>query len=226
MLAALCLLGALPVLSLRETQTPGTATPAGALFHPAAWRPGIAMAALGLGYSSITALSALNARRIGLEHSGPLYLAFAGAVLLVRLGSGRLADRVGPPPVVDLGIVTFAVGFALVAAFDVVAPVVVGVALVGCGWALVLPAQTAWLADRVGDGERGAALGSLVAMMDVGQAAGGFAVGALADALGFGWAYLLPCALAVASFAVMRSVPRPTLAASVSPAGAVPPPAP
>ena len=212
-LAVMCAIGALCTVTLPETLPVPLRGPLGerrrSWLHPAAVLPGVAMLGLGLGYTSITALSALNARRIGLDDSTPLYLAFAGSVLLIRLGSGRLADRLGPVPVVNAGIVAFAAGFACIAAFDVPAPVIVGVALVGCGWALVLPAQSAWLASRVGDDERGSALGSLVAAMDIGQAIGGFVVGALADAYGFGWAYLLPCGLALLAFGVTQRVPRP-----------------
>jgi MFS family permease len=210
-LALVCALGGLVTWSLPETRRPDADAVPGALFHRSAWLPGVAMLTLGIGYTSITALSALNARRLGLDDSTPLYVTFAGSVLLVRLGSGRLADRVGAVPVVNAGIVSFAVGFVGIALGTTPAPVLVGIALAGAGWALLLPAQSAWLASRVPDGERGAALGSLVAIMDVGQATGGLLVGAVADHLGFGWAYAVPAALAVVAFGVTQAVPRPVM---------------
>lgn len=216
-LACLCALGGFVVAGLGETRDPMTLPPLSVpIFHPLALLPGVAMLGLGVGYSSITALSTLNARRIGLHDSTSLYVTFAVSVLLVRLGSGRLADRRGPVPVVYAGIVVFGLGFATIAAFDRVGPVLVGIALVGAGWALVLPAQTAWVASRVGAGERGAVIGSLVAMMDIGQGTGGYVVGRIADVAGFGWAYALPAVLAVVALGVTTRVPPPEPGASIA----------
>jgi MFS family permease len=86
---------------------------------------------------------------------------------------------------------------------------VVGVALAGVGWAVVFPALVAWLSERVPDAERGAAVGTAVAFMDIGQGSGGYLVGAVADLAGFGWAYVVPAALAVAGTVVLVGVVTP-----------------
>lgn len=178
------------------------------LLHPAAVLPGVMLGGLGVGYASITALSALYARAIGMSSSTVLYLAYAGSIVTVRLVSGRLADRVGPMRVIVPGLLAMSGGFVVLAGLQSVGPAVAGVALVGTGWALVFPATAAWLASRVTDAERGAAMGTAVAFMDIGQGSAGYVVGAVADAAGFGWAYLVPAVLAFAGLGVVAVARR------------------
>jgi MFS family permease len=151
-----------------------------------------------------------------------LYVTFAVSVLVVRLGSGRLADAVGPLRVLFPGIASLAAGLSCLALGGRPLTAIIGVALVGTGWALVFPAIVSWMSVVVPDAQRGAALGSLVAFMDIGQGFGGYLVGAVADGPGFGWAYLLPALLATASTVPMviaiRNQPTPDKLVVVGPA--------
>lgn len=173
------------------------------IIHPAAVLPGITLMTLGVGYASITAMSALYARSIGMGSSGALYATFAITILVLRLGAGRLADRVGLVRVMFPGLSAFALGWLLLAVLRAPLPAIIGVALVGVGWAVVFPAVLAWLSDQVPDVQRGAALGTVMAFMDIGQGAGGYVVGAVADAANFGWAYAVPGLLTLLGTAVL-----------------------
>lgn len=214
-LAALEVVAGLVIWALPETRPVPAPTDAGigtpartVLFHRAALVTGILLLTLGFGYAAITSQSSLYAKTIGLASSAPLYLAFSGSILLVRLVAGRLSDRVGALRVLYPGVATLAAGLALMAALQQPVPAVLGVAMVGTGWALVFPAAVSYLSDLVPDEERGAVLGSAIALMDVGQGVAGYAVGAIADRAGFGAAYALPAGLAVAGlvvFAVFRA---------------------
>jgi MFS family permease len=182
------------------------------IIHRSAVLPGVTLLTMGVGYASITALSSLAAPVVGLASSGPLYVTFALTILVLRLGAGRLAELVGLVRVMFPGMVAFILGFAalaLAASSGTTGPAIIGVALAGVGWAVVFPALVAWLSERVPDAERGAALGTAVAFMDIGQGSGGYIVGAVADAAGFGWAYLVPAMLAMAGTAVLMVVVVP-----------------
>lgn len=215
-LALLMVLGSAIASTMSETRPPaptpargmGSAAPRQPLLHRGAVLPGIVLLALGVGYTSVTAHSALYARSIGLGSSGVLYATFAISVLLVRLGSGRLADAIGPVRVIFPGIGSLTLGLLVLSLLDRPASAIAGVALVGTGWALVFPAIVAWMSAVVPETQRASALGSLVAFMDVGQGLGGYAVGAVADLGGFGWAYALPGALAALSAAPMALAVR------------------
>jgi len=183
----------------------------GALLERSAIAPGITLATMGVGYATVTALSALYAPEVGLSSAGVLYGTFAVTILLLRLGAGRLADSVGHVAVMLPGMAVFVAGFVAAAAAVPAtsgALAVVGVLLVGAGWAVVFPAVVAWLADRVPTDRRGAALGTAVALMDIGQGSGGYLVGGVADLAGFGVAYLVPAALAAGGAVVLAAVVR------------------
>lgn len=183
----------------------------GALIERTAIAPGITLATMGVGYATVTALSALYAPEVGLASAGVLYGTFAVTILVLRLGAGRLADTVGHVAVMLPAMAVFVAGFVVAAAAvptDVAALAVGGVLLVGAGWALVFPAVVAWLAEQVPESRRGAALGTAVAFMDIGQGSGGYLVGGVADRAGFGVAYLVPAVLATLGAVVLAVAVR------------------
>ena len=215
-LAGVAVVGGLLTLTVPESAPSLDATHRAAhepapIIHPRAVAPGVTLATMGVGYASVTALSSLYAPEVGLAASGVLYATFAVTIAVLRLGAGRLADRVGLVAVMFPGMGAFIVGaLAMSAAAVVVSPLlaVAGVALLGVGWAVVFPAVAAWLAAQVPDVQRGAALGTAVAFMDIGQGVAGYLVGGVADAVGFGAAYLVPALLATVGTIVLVSAVR------------------
>ena len=222
LLATLPLVGLVLTATVPETRPTGRGTwstaegttevaASGTLIERSAIAPGITLATMGVGYATVTALSALYAPEVGLASAGVLYGTFAVTILVLRLGAGRLADTVGHVAVMFPGMGVFVAGFVVAAAAvptDVATLAVGGVLLVGAGWALVFPAVVAWLANRVPEARRGAALGTAVAFMDIGQGSGGYLVGGVADLAGFGVAYLVPAVLAAAGAVVLSVAVR------------------
>ena len=176
--------------------------------HPAAVWPGTVILTAATGYTAITAFSALYARRIGMESSGPLYATFALSILGVRLVAGRLADRHGRVTVAMPGMALAAVAMALLAFEPSPALAFVGVGGFGVGFALVFPALLALTVDRVPDAERGAAVGSFTAFFDIGASGGSYAVGAVADRVGFAGGFGLPAALCAGGFVILGRLGR------------------
>jgi len=228
--AAMATVALLLVLGLPETGTDAMAVqaetadrPRRRFLHPAAVGPGIVLACAAVGYVSITIFSPLYARHIGLSSSGTLYAAFAVTVIVVRLVSIRFVDAVGRTTIALPGMALTTVGLALLALFPVPAAAYVGVGLFGAGFALLFPALMAFTVDRVSDHERGEALGSFTAFMDIGSGAGGYLVGFVADRAGFTWAYATPTLLCAAGFAVLANLARTTRTAPISNAGSTVP---
>jgi MFS family permease len=58
-------------------------------------------------------------------------------------------------------------------------------------------------ADRASNEERGEVLGTFTAFFDLGAATGGYLVGAIADRVGFGWAWATPGILCLVGLAVL-----------------------
>lgn len=189
------------------------------LLHPAAILPGLVLMTTGMGYASVTGFSSLYARHVGLGSSGALYAVFAATVIGVRLVSGTLADRFGPIAIAFPGLLCAATGLGTLAVVQRPAAAMVGVGLFGAGFALIFPALMAFTVDRVEAHERGEALGSFTAFMDIGQGGGAYLIGAIADRSGFGAAYGTPAVLCLAGAALlMRGAPTPGAGPERSPA--------
>jgi MFS family permease len=196
------------------------------ILHPAAVGPGVVLLGCAVGYTSITAFSALFAREIGMKSSGTMFAAFAVSILAVRLVSGRLADRYGRFRVAFPGLLAGAVGLTLLAVVPRPAAALVGVATYGAGFALVFPALMALAADRAPESERGAALGTFTAFFDVATATSGAVIGAVADARGFGTAWAVTAVLCgVSAVLLVRLHTRDRAGASPSDGPRLPEPA-
>ncbi|MBK9178760.1 MAG: MFS transporter [Acidimicrobiales bacterium] len=178
--------------------------------QPEAVTPGLILMTAGVGYASITTFSPLYAREIGMASSSTLYATFAITILAVRLVAGGVADRFGFLNVALPGMIAAASGLAVMALFPRPATAILGVAIFGVGFALLFPALAAYTVSRVHEDERGEALGSFTAFMDIGTATGGYLVGFVADRAGFAWAYGTPALLACGGLAlVVRLMARP-----------------
>lgn len=179
--------------------------------HPAAVGPGLVLACAAVGFASITVFSPLYAREIGLSSSGGLYATFAVTVIAVRLVSLRFVDGVGRTAIALPGMALASFGLGLLALVPEPAAAYPGVACFGAGFALVFPALMAFTVDRVADHERGEALGSFTAFMDVGAGLGGYLVGWVADLAGFRWGYATPSILCAVGFVILLRLSRQPL---------------
>lgn len=178
--------------------------------HPAAIGPGMVLLTIAVGYTAITSFMPLYSRSIGMGSSGGLYTTFALSILVVRLVSGRLADRLGRVAVALPGCLSGAAGMMLLAVSDRPAAAFVGVALFGAGHALIFPALMAHTVDQVPDRERGEALGSFTACFDVGASTGGYLVGYVADQAGYSAAWATPGVICLVGAVVLLVVVRPS----------------
>lgn len=197
---------ALTVPETRPHREPSAEPPVRRWVHPAAIGPGLVLLTVAVGYTAISSFMPLYARSIGMGSSGGLYVTFALTILVVRLVSGRLADRFGRAAVALPGLVSGAVGMFLLALIAEPAAAYIGVALFGAGHALIFPALMALTVDRVPDEERGEALGSFTACFDVGASTGGYIVGFVADAAGYSAAWATPGVLCLVGLVALASM--------------------
>lgn len=186
-----------------------TATPSAGTLRRVVLRPGLAQLCAGLGYSCVVAFLPAYSREIGLGSSGPLFFTYAVAALLVRLVTGKLADRYGFVQVAVPGMMLFALGHLLMAvAWSTWVPFP-AVAMMGIGFGAVFPALTALAVERAPNEQRGAVLGVFLSFNDLGNAIAGPAVGAIADAAGFRWGYGTPAIVATVGVLLALSLRRP-----------------
>lgn len=175
--------------------------------HPAAVMPGFIVLSAAVGYGAIIGFSALYANSIGMASSGVLYMAFAATVIVVRIAAGGLSDRLGHRAVSRPALVLAAGGLGLLAVWPVPVAAIAGVMAFGSGFALLFPSLLAFLAGRISERERGEAVASFTAFMDIGIGGGGYLVGSLAHHFGFGAAYAMAAGLCLVGLVLAWRLP-------------------
>ncbi len=179
--------------------------------------PGIALGLGNLGYAVIVGFLVVHLDDRGARGAVAL-TCFSVAVLAGRLLVVPLAARVGILRTLPYGLVAMAAGLLVIGATSSTAVAGTAAALIGLGYCLPFPALATLVAGRVPAGERGAALGALVAFYDVFVGVGSVLAGLLASRAGtpavfaFGAAGVL--AAAALNVALGRQEGRPVLADS------------
>lgn len=119
-----------------------------------------------------------------------LALAAAGTAATLQV-SGRVADSIGRRPLVLGGLVATALAFAPMGFIDSLPVLLVLSVLSGIGAGMVNPGQQATVADIIGSHRSGGTvLSSFQMSQDAGAILGPILVGLIADAVGFGWAFI------------------------------------
>ena len=184
------------------------------LVHPAAIGPGLALLA-GIGaMSGFYAFVTLYARSLGLDGSRLILLEFGLIVVVCRVAFSRLPDRVPPFRLGSFALGLGAVGLLVIAATGTVAGLVIGAALLALGVTFMTPALFTAIVARVAPSQRGAALGTASAFIDLGFGAGPVALGVVANASGIPAAFVAGAIIAAVGSigtAVLTSRLRPVL---------------
>ena len=141
------------------------------------------------GYGGIMSFIAVRSDELGILPRSIYFTAFALTVLVTRLFSGRIADRVGHWTFLlpCLGLAT--VGLALTALAGTRAQLVAAAAVFGLGFGSLYPVFVSHVIKFVDPARRGAAFGGILAAFDTGVGTGSIGVGAMAARIGFGPAF-------------------------------------
>ncbi len=206
--AALHVLTSAIALTLPETASPDATTSARPGFDRRVVRPAFAIMAANFSFGALVTFNPEYSERAGIAHPGRLFAVYALAVVAVRSRTGPIADRIGPArftvPVLTLG----SVGLVGLAFANAPWQSFVAIAVVGASIGSAFPSATAAALQRAGEGDRGKAMGTALAMGDIGQASAGPLVGYLSTQWGFRWVYLLPALLALVAAAVLATMPE------------------
>ncbi len=199
---------ALFALTLPETSRPRTQAPAKPGFDKRVVKPAVAIMAANFSFGALVTFNPEYAERMGIQHPGRLFAVYAISVVAVRSWTGPIADRVGPArftiPVLALG----SLGLLALASANAPWQSFVAIAVVGASIGSAFPAATAASLQRAGGGDRGKAMGTALAMGDIGQASAGPLVGYLSTQWGFGWVYGLPALLALVAVLTLLTMPE------------------
>lgn len=148
----------------------------------AVWMPGLALACSSLGFGAITTFVALLFVEKGWSPAWLAFTAFAVTFSAARLVFGHLPDRLGGATVALVSILIEAAGLLMVWLAPEAGWAVAGTAVTGLGYALVFPGLGVEAVRRVPPQNRGLAMGTYTAFLDLALALSGPALGLIARA--------------------------------------------
>jgi MFS family permease len=171
--------------------------------------PGLAVGFTNVFYPVVTGFLILHlAKR---SHAGPLaFSVYAGFVLLSRFFLGGLPDRLHPRTTFNLGIACMAMGLAIIATGPSRGMAVFAAALLGFGYSFPWASIAATVLRRAHESERGSSVSVLSAFYDVFVGASSISAGFLANAFGYGSAFVM----AIIALGVAALVGRAVFAAN------------
>lgn len=186
-----------------ETRAPGHDPGPLRIVHPAAVVPGLVILASVWGMAGFFAFTPLYARDLGLGTSRFTFLLFSGVVLLIRGFGAKLPDRMGPGRAARSALTVSAIGLLVIGLVRGAAGLYAGTVILGVGVALAFPALMTLAVSGAPPGERGAAVGTFTAFVDLAFGLGPVTLGFVADAAGLGAVYVAAAAVAGAGLALL-----------------------
>jgi predicted MFS family arabinose efflux permease len=187
---ALALLAAVLSLFLPETRSEDRGEGPAPLIHPAAIGPGLALFTGIAAISGFYAFVTLYAGQIGLSGSRLVLLEFGVIVVVGRILFARLPDRVPPFRLGAFALGLGAIGLLLIALTGTVPGLLLGAAILALGVTFVTPALFAAIVTRASPSQRGAALGTASAFIDLGFGGGPVLLGLVANEAGIPAAFV------------------------------------
>jgi MFS family permease len=169
------------------------------------WLPGVGVAMATCGFALLVAFASLLFAEKNWSHAAMALTVFGAAYIGVRLLLGGLPDRLGGARVAMISLLTEAVGQLLIWQAPSNSWALVGAALTGAGYSLIVPSFGTEVVRRVPPSSRGSAFGAFIAFWDLtmGLAAplgamvvgatysNAFLVGAVGASVGFAVAAIL-----------------------------------
>jgi MFS family permease len=174
--------------------------------------------AVNVGYSSIYAFLPLYAIASGLDGNlGWFYAVFSACIIVGRLTSSRLSDRVGRARVIVPAIAATVLSYVVLALPPRVATLAAGAVLLGAGVAVFYPTLLALLVDRTPESERGSAIGTLSGSFDLGNVVGSLLVGVTVERVSYAAGFRMAAAGALLGLGLFVLTERRATGRSVLP---------
>ncbi|GAA2814260.1 MDR family MFS transporter [Saccharopolyspora taberi] len=170
------------------------------------------------------ALPAIAADLGGLDRMPAVVTAYLVAATVVMPGYGKLGDRFGRKPLIQVAIAVFVTGAVLCGLAASMPQLIVFRAVQGVGGGGLMIGAQAIIGELVSPRERGRYLGLIGAAYVVAVVGGPLVGGLFADHLGWRWIFALYPPLGLVAFAVLTAtlrLPRPSARPPIDYAGAL-----
>src|SRR5690606_21301291 len=120
-------------------------------------------------FTCFAAFLALYGPDIGLEDTGPVFFAYAGMVLAIRVFGAKLPDRLGWNRASTFALVAVTSGALVIAVWPAVIAVWLAAMAMGVGMSLLYPALFSAALEQVPEHERSQAVSTFSLFFDLSQ---------------------------------------------------------
>lgn len=142
------------------------------LLHPAALGPGLVLMLGLIPFTGFAAFLAVYGPSIGLDDTGPIFFAYAGMILAIRILGAKLPDRLGWQRASTIALLAVTFAGLLLALWPSVTAVWITAVSLGIGMSLLYPALFSAALEDVPDHERSQAVGTFSLFFDLSQGVG------------------------------------------------------
>lgn len=144
----------------------------GPLLHRAALGPGFVLFLGLLPFVGFSSFIALYGDEIGLDDIGPVFFAYAGLVLVIRVVGARLPDRLGWHRASTAALTALVTGGLVLGLWHAAAGVWVATVALAIGMSLLFPALFSLAVTRAPEEERSQAVGTFSVFFDLASGVG------------------------------------------------------
>jgi MFS family permease len=152
--------------------------------------PALVSAMLAAGTGTALAFVPLLGFERGISNPGVYFTAVALMSIVFRIIAGRLADTYGRFASIIPGLLLATAGLVLVAKASSTETLALAGIVYGIGSASAIPALEALIIDLAGPDQRGSAMATHWAMVDLGVSAGSIVAGQIAPVIGYGGVFV------------------------------------
>ncbi len=158
-------------------------------------KPALSLSVICFGYGGVTSYVAILSRQRGITPESLYFTIFAVSIVLVRILTSRLGDRLGPKAMLYPSYGAIPIGFAILSIASTRLEIVASATLFGIGMGGAYPAFANFLLMNTDPKRRARTFGTIVLAFDTGIAIGSLSIGAIGQRFGLGTSFAVAAAL-------------------------------
>ena len=171
-------------------------------------RPALSFSVICFGYGGVTSYVAILARERGIKPESLFFTVFALTIVIVRVLTSRLGDKLGPKAILYPSYAAIPISFALLAFATRPWQFVLSASLFGIGMGGAYPAFANFLLMNTDPKRRARTFGSIVMAFDTGIAVGSLSIGAIGQRYSLGTAFAIAAALSCLAIPIFMAASR------------------
>jgi MFS family permease len=171
-------------------------------------RPALSLSVICFGYGGVTSYVAILSRERGIKPESLFFTIFALSIVVVRVLTSRLGDRLGPKAMLYPSYAAIPISFAILSFATKPWQLVLSASLFGIGMGGAYPAFANFLLMNTDPKRRARTFGSIVMAFDTGIAVGSLSIGAIGQRYSLGTAFAVAAGLSCLAIPIFMAASR------------------